>query len=69
MSTLHLDGCDGGDLSIDSVCCEENDYHSCPHDEGCIDYKIKGIKNLFLELKDLITCYKSTHFVKYGFYK
>ena len=27
--------CDGGPISINSVCCKDNEYEKCPHIGGC----------------------------------
>ena len=31
----NLAECDGGQISINSVCCEDNEYEKCPHIGGC----------------------------------
>ena len=35
----HIEGCDGGTLSIDSVCCTNNDMIKCSSEEGCRNKK------------------------------
>ena len=44
ISSIHIDGCNGGDLSMSSICCDKNNYRQCPSDQGCIDNKVKGIR-------------------------
>ena len=41
-STIELEGCDGGELSLNSICCDQNDHVECPHEEGCNDSKERG---------------------------
>ena len=31
----HFDECDGSPLSIDSICCQNDEYIKCPSVEGC----------------------------------
>ena len=58
--------CDGGPISINSVCCEDNKYEKCPHIGGCINNR--GInccqKRAFIKyivtLIKLIVCIQST---------
>ena len=35
----NLAECDGGHISINSVCCEEDQYEKCPHMGGCKNKK------------------------------
>ena len=39
ISSIDLEGCDGSDLSMSSICCEKNNHQECPYEEGCIDNK------------------------------
>ena len=62
-----MDGCDGSDLSMSSICCEQHNYQECPYEEGCIDNK-KGsnyIHNQKSSQKQLIVCQIkiSVHFI------
>ena len=34
-----FDGCDGGALSMDSLCCFNDEYIKCPSSSGCIGNK------------------------------
>ena len=32
---FNFDGCDGSPLSLNSVCCKNNEYEKCPGTGGC----------------------------------
>ena len=44
ISSLHVEGCDGSGLSINSICCEKGNHQICPHTEGCFDSKTRGME-------------------------
>lgn len=47
-SSIPIDGCDGGELSMSSICCEQNNHQECLHNEGCVDSEGDGNSNTFL---------------------
>ena len=34
-----FEGCDGSFLSLNSMCCKNNEYQKCAHPEGCANNK------------------------------
>ena len=49
-STVSLVGCNGGEISLGSICCEKNIHYKCPHDKGCTDNKDRGTSHIKLKL-------------------
>ena len=47
-SSIHLEGCDGSELSMNSICCEQNNFLECPFDEGCTNNKDKANIDMLL---------------------
>ena len=39
----NLPECDGGHISIDSICCKDDQYEKCPHIGGCKNNRGKHI--------------------------
>lgn len=37
-SSIGMDECNGGAISLNSICCKDNDYEKCPDDRGCSNH-------------------------------
>ena len=37
--SMGMDECDGGAISLNSICCEGDDYEKCPDDRGCSNFR------------------------------